>query len=78
MLTVREKILGSVGEMVFGLAGDHSGLKEMRKIAVEGDLSQADDDTDAWQSLNLRSQMGGTVANLLRKGLIAGRGTTDD
>ena len=78
MQTVGEKILGSVGETIFGFAGDDSGVEQERQIAVEGDLAKADDDTSARQSLNLRGQMARAVANLLGKRLIAGRGATDD
>ncbi len=77
MQAVGEKILGSVGEAVFRFASDNSGMQEVRKIGVEGDLSEADDDANARQSLNLGGQMGGAVADLLRKGFIAGRCATD-
>jgi hypothetical protein len=76
MQSVGEKILGSVGEAVFRFAGDGSGMQEMGEIGVEGYLSQADDDTNARQSLNLRGQVSCAVANLLGKGLIAGWGAT--
>jgi hypothetical protein len=77
MQTVWEKILGSVGETVFRFASDDSGMQEMHKIGVEGDLSEAYDDTNARQSPNLSRQMRGAVADLLRKGFIAGRCATD-
>jgi hypothetical protein len=77
MQTVGEKILGSVGEVVFRFASDDSGMQEVRKIGVEGDLSEACDNANARQSLNLCGQMGGAVADLLRKGFIAGRCATD-
>jgi hypothetical protein len=77
MQTVGEKILGSVGEAVVRFASDDSGMQEMREICVEGDLSETYDDTNARQSLNLGGQMGGAVADFLRKGFIAGRCATD-
>jgi hypothetical protein len=78
MQTVGEKILGPMGEAVLGFAGDDAGLEQEGQVAVEGDLSEADDDADARQSLDLAGKVGGAVANLLGEGFVAGRGTTND
>jgi len=50
----------------------------MGEVAIEGYLSQTDDDTDAREGFNLAGKVGGAVANLLRGGFVAGRSTTDD
>src|ERR1700755_2709753 len=71
-------VLGAVGEAVFGFALDDAGVEEMGKIAVKGDLAQADNDTDARQSMDFVGQMSRAVANLLGVGLVTGRGAADD
>ena len=78
MQAVGKDVFGAVGEAVVGFARDDAGVQEMGEIAVEGDLTQADDDADARQGLNLVGQVSGAVANLLRGGLVAGRGAADD
>ena len=78
MQAVGKTILGAVGEAVLGFAGDDAGVEQVGEIAVEGDLSEADDDADARQGLDLGGEMGGAVANLLGEGLVAGRGAADD
>jgi hypothetical protein len=70
--------LGAVGEAVLGFAADDAGVEQIGEIAIEGDLSQADDDTDAWQGMDFSGQMGGAVANLLGERLVAGWGAADD
>jgi len=49
METVREQILGSVGKTIFRFANNDAGLEQVGEVAVEGDLSEGDHDTDAWQ-----------------------------
>lgn len=78
MQAVRKTILGTVGEAVLRFAGNDAGVKQVGQIAVEGDLSEADDDADSRQGLYFGGKMGGAVANLLRERLIAGRGAADD
>jgi hypothetical protein len=78
MQAVGKKILGAVGEAVLGFAGDDACFDQEREIAVEGYLSQADDDADTRQSLDLSGEMTGAVANLLGVRLVAGRGASDD
>jgi hypothetical protein len=53
-------------------------VEQVGKIAVEGDLSEADDDADSRESLYLGGQVGGAIANLLRERLVAGRGASND
>ncbi len=78
MQAVGKKVLGSVGEAVLGFASDDAGLKQKGQIAVEGDLSEADDDADAWQRLDLGGEVRRAVTNLLRVGFVAGRCAADD
>ncbi len=78
MQAVGEKILGAVGEAVFGFARDRARVQQEGEIAVEGDLSEADDDTDARQRLDFSGEMSTAVANLLGEGLVAGRGAAND
>ena len=67
-----------MGEAVLGFASDDAGVEQIGQIAVECDLSEADDDADAGEGLDFVGQMGGAVANLLRERLVAGRGAADD
>jgi len=78
MQTVGKMIVSAVGEAVFGFACDDAGVEQVGEIAVEGDLSQADDDADARQGVNLIGEVAGAVANLLGVGLVAGRGAAND
>src|SRR5882672_5781787 len=78
MQAVGETILGAVGEAVFGFARDGARVQQEGEIAVESDLSQADDDTDARQRLDFSGKMSAAVANLLGQGLVAGRGAAND
>jgi hypothetical protein len=78
MQTIGEQILCPVGEVILGFAFNDAGVEQVRKVAVEGDFSEADDDTDTWQCVNLVGEVGGAVTNLLGQGLIAGRSTADD
>src|SRR5437667_1551670 len=78
MQAVGEKILGAVGEAVFGFARDRARVQQEGEIAVEGDLSEADDDTDARQRLDFSGEMSTTVANLLGEWLVTGRGAAND
>jgi hypothetical protein len=78
MQAIGKAIAGAVGEAVFRFALDDAGVEQVGEIAVEGDLSQADDDTDARQGVNLIGEVGGAVANLLGMGLVAGRGAAND
>ncbi len=78
MQAVGEKIFGAVGEAVLGLAGDDAGFEQEGEVAIEGDLSEADDDTDARQGVNFSGKVGGAVADLLGARLVAGRGAAYD
>ena len=70
--------MGAVSESVFGFARDDACVQQEGEIAVEGDLSQADDDTDARQRLDFSGEMSTAVPNLLGEGLVAGRGAAND
>jgi hypothetical protein len=78
METVREQILGSVGKTIFRFANNDAGLEQVGEVAVEGDLSEGDYDTDAWQGLDLGGEVRGAVAEFLWERLVAGRGAADD
>jgi hypothetical protein len=78
MRAIGKLVVGAVGKAVFGFSGDDAGVEEMGEIAVEGDLSQADDDTDARQGVNFLSEVSGAVADLLGLRLVAGRGAAND
>jgi hypothetical protein len=78
MEAVGQKILGTVREAKLGFAGDDAGLKQEGEIAVEGDLSETNDDANAREGLDLISQVGAAVADLLRGGFVTGRGAADD
>src|ERR1700761_2127199 len=75
---VGELVLGAVGEGVGRAAGDDPGEYKLGEVAVPGDLAQADDDTDFGQRGELLREMRAAVADLLRGGLVAGRGAADD
>ena len=75
---VGENVIRSVGEAVGGFARDDTGVQKMREVAIEGYLSKTDDDADARERLDFAGEMDGAVANLLRLGLVAGRGAADD
>jgi hypothetical protein len=49
-------------------------VEKVCEITVKGDLPQADNDADAWQSLDLGSKMTGAVADLRGERLVARRG----
>jgi hypothetical protein len=78
MQAVGQTILGAVVEAILGFARYDTGVEQVSQIAVEGDFSEADDDTDARQGLDLIGEVGCAVANLLRERLVAGRGAADD
>jgi hypothetical protein len=78
METVGQGILGTVGETVVGSSRYDPCVKQMGEIAIPGDFSEADDDSDAWECSDLGGEMRGAVADLLRGGFVAGRGATDD
>ncbi len=75
---VGEEVLGAVGEGEGGAAFDDSLPEEMGEVAVPGDLAEADDDADFGEGGDLGGEVGGAVADLLGRGLVAGRGAADD
>jgi len=78
MQTVGEEILGAVGEAILGPAGDDAGFEQEGQVTIEGDLSEADDDTDARQGLNFSGKVVGAVTYLLGERFVAGRGAAYD
>jgi hypothetical protein len=78
MKAVGEKILDAMGEAVIRFAGDDAGVEKVGEVAVEGDLSEADDDTDVGEGLNFAGEMSSAVTNLLRDGLVTGRSAAND
>ncbi len=78
MQAVGKTIVGAVGEAVLGFALDDAGVEQVGEIAVESDLSEADDDTDARQRLDFSGKMSAAVANLLGQRLVAWWSAADD
>ena len=78
MQPIWKKVLRAVREAVGRLSGDDTGVQKIGEIAVEGDLSQADDDTNARQGLDLTCQVVSAVANLLRCRFITWGSAMDD
>jgi len=78
MEAVRKIVVGAVGEAVVGFARDDAGVEKVGEVAVEGDLTEADDDADARQGLDFLGEVGGAVADLLGLRLVAGRGASND
>lgn len=56
-----------MGKAVGRFAGDDAGVEKIGKVAVEGDLAQANDYTDFGERLDLAYEEGSAVAYLLRK-----------
>ena len=61
-----------MGEPVRRLAFDDTRRNQISKVAIKGNLSQADDNSQPRQLAKLSCQVHGTVANLLRRGFISG------
>jgi hypothetical protein len=74
---VGQRVLGPVGEGVGGAALDHGFVQQVGEVAIPGDLAEADDDADLGERCDLRGEVRRAVANLLRGGLVAGRGAAD-
>jgi hypothetical protein len=75
---VGQGVLGAVGEGVVGAAHDLATKQEVSEEAVPRDFSEAHDDSDLRQSLDLGGEMSCAVANLLRGGLVSGGCAADD
>jgi hypothetical protein len=75
---VGQGVLGAVGEGVVGAAHDLATKQEVSEEAVPRDFSEAHDDSDLRQSLDLGGQMSCAVANLPRGGLVSGGCAADD
>lgn len=78
MESVGKKILSAMRETIVGFACDDASVQQIGHVAVEGDLSQTDDDADTRERLNFIGQMDSAVANLLGLGFVARRSTADD
>src|SRR6266851_1892618 len=75
---IRQNVLGAVAEEVGRFLFNDPSLQKMGEVAIEGDLSQADDDADTRKGFDLPGEVGSAVANLLRSGFVAGWRATDD
>src|ERR1035437_10266839 len=75
--TVGQGELGGVGEAVVRSASDDSAEQEMGEEAVPGNLAEADDDANTGQRVDFGSEVDRAVANLLGRGLVAGRGEAE-
>ncbi len=78
MKAVGEKILCPMRKVILTLASNDAGMKQVGKVSIEGDVSETDDDADTWQCLDLSSEVGGAVTNLLGLRLVPGWSTADD
>ena len=67
-----------MGETILRFASDDASVEKIGEVAVEGDLAEADDDTDAGEGLDFIGQVRGAVADLLWERLVSGRGAADD
>jgi hypothetical protein len=67
-----------MGEGVVGAAGDLAAQQEVGEEAVPGDLAEADYDANFGQGFDLGGEVSGAVADLLRRGLVAGWSAADD
>ncbi len=75
---VGQDVFGFVAEAVGRTASDDTGGDQMSQVAIPGDLSETDDNADAWQRGDLGRQMRGTGADLGRRGFVARRSAADD
>ena len=75
---VGQDVFRSVGKTVVGSACDEAGVEQVGEVAVPGNLSETDDDTDARESGDFCCEVLRAVADLLREGLVAGRCAADD
>lgn len=75
---VRKLVFCTVGETVVTPARDDAGIYEMGEVAVPGYFTQADDDANARERCDLSCEVDRAVTNLLRSGLVTGRGAADD
>ncbi len=78
MKVVWQLVFGAVGEDVRAAAVDDPGLYQVGQVAVPGDPAKADDGADLGQGCDLSSEVRRTIADLLRGGLVCGRGAADD
>lgn len=76
--TVWQDVFGSVGKAEVGFTGNHAGLQQIGHVAVEGDLSQTDDNLDSRQRFYLCREMSGAVANLLWRRFVSGRSASNN
>jgi hypothetical protein len=53
-------------EAILGSSFDHADVQQMREVAVEGDLSQANDNPNAWEGSYLCGKVGRAVSDLAR------------
>lgn len=73
-----QHILCSMDKAVSRFARDDAGIQKVGEVAVKGDFAEAYYDFDARENLDLAGEMLGAVADLLRKGFVAGRGASND
>ena len=65
--------MSSMGESISRLTRDDARLQQISQVTVKGDLAEAYDDTNSFESIDLSSEMLRTHANLRRSGLVTGR-----
>ena len=77
MDSIRQQILGPMREPVEGSTLDDALREQVRKISVECNLPETDDNADLGELFHLGREMCAAVANLLRGRLIAWRGAAN-
>ena len=75
---VGQEILGAMAEGEGGPTFDDALVEQVGEVAVPRDLAEADHDADFRKRCDFGGEMRRTVADLLGRWLVAGRGTADD
>ncbi len=66
-------MFSSVAERVGGPSFDRSFPEQVVQVAIPGDFSETDDDSDFWQGGDLAAEVGGAGADFARSGFVSGR-----
>lgn len=78
MEAVWQQVGCAVRETVGRFAGDDAGMEQVGEVAVEGDLSQADDDANPGKRVDFACEMAGAVAEFLWQRFISRWGAAED
>lgn len=75
---IRKQVVGSVGKAKGGFSLDQTLGEEVGKVTVKSDFAETDDDAEMFELVHFGGEVRGTVADLLRGRLIAGRSAADN